>query len=331
VTSSRVVQFAIASDDACYSRAPMNVPGTVLAVLVLVLMLALGTSIAGRLSFGLIGAALLASMPLFYLNSHGPIGLAGMWPVLIAWLLCVDRARATPVWLSAAGLMLGLGLNAHPVAMLMMPLLLLLTVAFTAPASWDAGVQIRRLVAPLLAFAVGAVPFAWFLSGHPEYFRDAVIGYGLYDASRYNILQGAREMSAWVGLTARTEVYWDSFDPGLLFLPGGTIGRSLTNPEVFLLPFAVLLPAGLYRIVRRSPTPTGWLSIAGFLLAPLPSALTAQPPEPRRLLLMAPFAAVIAAEGVLQLWSVQGRWRAIVARAAVASVPLCFVIAYLSR
>jgi anti-sigma-K factor RskA len=93
----------------------------------------------------------------------------------------------------------------------------------------------------------------------------------------------------------------------------------------------VLLPAGLYRIVNQSPTPAGWLSVAGFLLAPLPSALTAQPPEPRRLLLMAPFAAVIAAEGVAQLWSVQGGWRAIVARAVIVSVPLCFVVAYLSR
>jgi len=209
--------------------------------------------------------------------------------------------------------------------------LLLLTVALTTPASWDAGVPIRRLAAPLLAFAVGAVPFAWFLRGHPEYFRDFVIGHGLYDAARYNILQGMREMSAWVGLTARTEVYWDSFNPALLFLSGGTIGKSLTGPEVFLLPFAVLLPAGLYRIVNRSPTPTGWLSVAGLLLAPLPLALTAQPPEPRRLLLMAPFAAVIAAEGVVQLWSVQGGWRANVARAVIAAVPLCFVVAYLSR
>jgi anti-sigma-K factor RskA len=46
---------------------------------------------------------------------------------------------------------------------------------------------------------------------------------------------------------------------------------------------------------------------------------------------MAPFAAVIAAEGVVQLWSVQGGWRANVARAVIAAVPLCFVVAYLSR
>ena len=97
-----------------------------------------------------------------------------------------------------------------------------------------------------------AIPFAIYLVLHPEYWRDRIMAHGLYDAHRYNLLQGAREMFSWVGLTARTEVYYDSFNPALLFLSGGGIEKSLTSPQVFLLPFAAVIGTyGLLHIVRN--------------------------------------------------------------------------------
>ncbi len=72
---------------------------------------------------------------------------------------------------------------------------------------------------------------------------------------------------------------------------------------MFLLPFAVLLAVGFHRILTRESPPAAWLSVGGFFAAPIAAALTAQPPVPARLLLMAPFAAIIGAYGLLHIVS----------------------------
>ena len=70
--------------------------------------------------------------------------------------------------------------------------------------------------------------------------------------------------SSWVGLTARTEVYYDSFNPALLFLSGGGIGEE-PDSQVFLLLFAVLLAMGFHRVLTRESPPAAWLSIRRLL------------------------------------------------------------------
>jgi hypothetical protein len=100
-----------------------------------------------------------------------------------------------------------------------------------------------------------------------------------------------REMVSWVGLTARSEVYYDYFNPTFLFLTG----------RVLLFPLVVLLPIGLYRILIRESTPLARLSLAGFLAAPFAASLTAEPPTPGRILFITAFAAIVSAYGVQHL------------------------------
>ena len=52
-----------------------------------------------------------------------------------------------------------------------------------------------------------------------------------------------------------------------------------------------------------------WLLLGGLAIAPVAPALTAQPPDPQRLLLSTPFAAVIATHGLIHLINAWRRWR----------------------
>ena len=284
----------------------MAAPSVIVWLLSIGLIYALVARSLSSRWYGAAAAALFASTPLVWFAARAGSSALYQLPIVIGWLFCIDRFRSEPKArnLAAAGAVLALGLYTYPAAIVTMPVLLVVSVVVLAAAGGLA-VSDRRLGAMLAAFVAVAIPFMIYLVLHPEYLRDRIVGHRLYDADRYNGLQGAREMFSWVGLTARTEVYYDSFNPALLFLSGGGIVKSLTNPQVFLLPFAALLAVGFHRILTRPSPPAAWLAVGGFFAAPIAAALTAQPPVPSRLLLLAPFAVVIGTYGLQHILS---RW-----------------------
>jgi hypothetical protein len=72
---------------------------------------------------------------------------------------------------------------------------------------------------------------------------------------------------------------------------------STREVGVFLLPLAVLLPAGMYGILRQRRTAADMFVLLGFIVAPM-SALIADEVKMSRVLVIVPFAALIAARGV---------------------------------
>lgn len=272
------------------------------------LMYFLGARMFASARMGIVTVALFALTPLLWLQSQqAPASLEPL-PFVVGWLLAVanfrnDRAAWWPV---AAGGCLGAGVYTSQAAVVMMPLYLMLTVAVVAHAR---AVPLRQVVLLVAAFVVVAAPFAVSLVRHPEEFRATVNAYHLYDANRFNVRQGVREMASWVGLTARSEVYYDYFNPAFLFLTG----------RVLLLPLAVLVPVGMVHIVSDETTPLARLSIAGFVAAPFAASLTAQAPIPGRILFITPFAAIVSAYAVKRLlsWrpsSYAGSWRLVRSR-----------------
>lgn len=266
------------------------------------LIYALGARLFSSRTYGVVAAACFASTPMVILAIRGGSDSLDQLPFVIGWLLCVDRFRISGAArdLAGAGALLGLGVYGYWAAIVMMPVYLAITVLALVLAA-DLRLADRRIAALLVAFVVAVAPMVAYVAMHPEYLRDRILAYGLYDANRYNILQGAREVFSWVGLTARSEVYYDYFNPAFLFLSGGGVARSLARPQVFHLPYVLLMGAGLHRIVTRAVPLTARLAIAAFLVAPAAAALTAQPPLAARAVLMAPAAALIAAYGVVHL------------------------------
>ena len=241
-------------------------------------------------------AAILASTPLIWRQYQDAPSSLYVLPVIAAWLAAVAYFQATgsPVALPAAGALLGVGVYTSASAAVMMTVYLLLSVAAVP--------ELRRppftgLALFVGAFAATAAPFGLSMILHPDRFRDIVNTAHLYDANRFNLLQGIREMASWLGLTVRSEVYWDYFNPAFLFL----------SRAVLLWPLAVLLPVGLYHVVDGQTTPVARLAVGGFLAAPFAASLSAAPPVPGRILCMTPFAAILAAYGLQRLVSIGGR------------------------
>ena len=239
---------------------------------------------------GLSAAHLLLTPLLWQLAGTNPPALLPLLPV-IAWLVAAARwvQSSGVVWGIASGIALGFGLYSSTAAVVMMPVFVAITLAVLIQgkvASWRDGALC------LVAFLVCASPMLVNWLRHPEQWRLAINSHHLYDADRYNVLQGAREITSWVGLTARSEVYWDYFNPAFLFLTGG----------VLFPPLIVLLPVGLIAMLRESSTPLTRLWLAGLAVAPLAAALTAETPIPARAIYITPFAAIIAAAGVQYLW-----------------------------
>lgn len=237
-----------------------------------------------------LSAAVFLLTPLLWqLAGTNPLALLPLLPV-IAWLVVSARWLQTGAvaWGIGAGVALGLGLYSSQAAVVMMPAFLAITLAILIlgrVAPW------RQAAICLAAFLLCASPMFVTWLRHPEQLRLAINSHHLYDADRYYPWQGAREIASWVGLTARSEVYWDYFNPAFLFLTGG----------VLLPPLVALLPLGLLVLLREPSTPLTRLWLAGLAVAPLAAALTAETPIPARAIYITPFAAIIAAAGVQYL------------------------------
>jgi hypothetical protein len=244
----------------------------------------------GRAWWGVAAAAIFASTPLLWRQYHSAPSTLYVLPFVAAWLAAVafHQTSGAPVAFAVAGALLGAGVYTSASAAVMMPLYLVLTV-FAVPALRRPPFAALALFAG--AFGAAAAPRALSLILHPDRFRHIVNAAHLYDANRFNVLQGIREMSSWLGLTARSEVYWDYFNPAFLFL----------SPAVLLWPLAVLLPLGLYHVVDAETTPMARLAMGGFLTAPLAASLSAAAPVPGRIVWVTPFAALLSVYGLRRL------------------------------
>jgi hypothetical protein len=255
------------------------------------------TSLGGRVP-GLVAAVAAVLSPLLWtLFSSAPSTLYPL-PFIGAWLMSLALLWTTrrPWWAVVAGLSLGAGLYMSLAAVVMMPCYVALTVVFALMSN---ALSRRDLAVFVGAFLIAAVPLAGWWAMHPAEVRQIINAHHLYDADRFNMLQGAREVTSWVGLTARSEVFWDYLNPAFLFVTG----------RVLTWPLAVLLPIGLYYAIIRDATWLERLMAAGYFIAPAAASLTAEAPTAGRIAFIIPFAALVSAIGVARLPFVASRLR----------------------
>jgi hypothetical protein len=301
--------------------------GVMAGALSTALIYVLGARIFCSRGLGLAVAGVFALTPLQFMQSQQAAGPQYALPFVVGWLLCVVRflERSDPRWLLAAGGILGCGLYSHLASLVMMPLYLVLTIVLLASVG---EARVRTLALLVGGFGAAAIPAALFVARHPDFLRNEINRFHIYDANRFDLVHGLREVVSWVGLTARSENYYDYFNPWFLFLQGNTFQETLRQPRVFLLPLVVLLPAGLHAVVTRERNPTAWLVTAGFLVAPAAAALVAEPYVARRIVYMIPFAAILATYGIRHLLASRLRVVRLLGFGASAAIPICFAYFY---
>jgi 4-amino-4-deoxy-L-arabinose transferase-like glycosyltransferase len=263
-----------------FNEAGVRTSAAVVAILNVVLMFLVARRLFQSTLMGLAAAGLLLFTPIHFIRGRMLLSPLYTIPFILAWVWALWRFTDQPTTarLSLCAVVLGFGMYSYLAAVAMMPVYLLMTLA----------IGFRRLgmtavVKSGAAFMVTLVPMiVWYLT-HPERNAEIVTAYQL-DAS------ATSPVVRWIRL------YWAFFDPGFLFVTGdSSLINGTRGAGFFPMTFAVLIPIGLYVLVRRGQ-PLALAIVAGFLTAPLVSIISGAV-EMNRVMFAIPFGVLAAAYG----------------------------------
>ena len=283
------------------SESAIRLPAAVVGVADVVLMYLTARRLFNREDVAVMAAGMLALTPAHFLSSRLGVDVVYPLPFIMAWLYClvVFEQRDEPRALFAGAVILGVGVYTYIGSVVMMPVYFALTclVLFqhrAKPSSYL--VAVACFVVPLLPF------LAWLLQ-HPAARTELL--------SRYQLggVIGRKHF-----LVDRLSLYWNCFNPAFLFASAEDNPVNTTfRAGVFLLPMAAFLAMGAHRLINTlRSSRVNMILLLGLLSAPLGVVIVNERTIPR-LLVMVPFAVLIAAAGVARafesrrmLWRVTG-------------------------
>lgn len=296
------------------SEAVVRLPVAILAGIVNpLLMYLVARRIFGNRAYAGLAALLLVLSPAHLILGRQALDYICPLPFVLGWMWCVlvfiETGRERFAF--AAGLVLGVGCYSYLASWMMMPIYL--------ASSWLVFQQSGRAwVRPAALATTGfAVPLAilgpW-LWTHPQVLHDTVARYST--GAPINLAT----IRSWIS------IYWSYFDPGFLFLTGGpSMTTSTGRAGVFLLPMAVLMPVGLYAILRvRDRLHMRGVILAGLLSAPIAATLKGEAGMVQREMVLLPFAVLLAVYGYAWLRRSRHRLAPALTTALLVVVPLQF-------
>jgi len=301
------------------TEAAVRLPTAILAVVNVALIVLVAKRIFKSDRIALTAGALLALTPAHFI--HGRLACDYLYPVpfILTWLLCLAAYLERPrLWvLFAAGLALGIGFYSYIASVVMMPVYVLLTwvvLATRDPRPWRSGLAVAA------GFLMPLTLLVNWLIRYPATFYGATARYHVQDQ-----LQLGVATIVW----QRALLYFKFFDPWFLFVRGGGAVTSSTHRAgVFALSMMVLLPIGLYEILRHRRAPLTLVVAAGFVTAPFAATFINEPYTIDRALAFLPFGALIAAAGVDRLLSARTKAVRMAAIVLLALIPLQFAFFY---
>ena len=284
------------------SEFAIRLPTVLAGVANVVLMYFIARVLFRREGPAILAAILLALTPTHFLHSRFALEYLYPLPFISAWLLClfVFHERHDARWLFAGTFFLGLGFYSYIASVLMMPLYVLLT----AISLVSARKSFRSFVPVAAGFSIPLIILLvpWALT-HQSAFDRTVGHYLIYDTSTLNPLQGLRELFSRTSIAARTTLYWEFLNPSFLFLDlTAPFMYSTRTTGVFLLPFVVFVPVGLYHALRGAD-PRRLTVALGFLTAPFAAVLVGEGGAIGRALELLPFGVLLAMIGIVHMWS----------------------------
>ena len=306
----------------------VRLPSVVIGVSCIGLVFLVGRQVFKKDSLAALAAGMLALTPAHFIHSR--LGTDHLYTVvlMLGWLLCLlgvtHERQVRRIALASA--LLGLGVYSYLGALITMPVCFVITIAVLYRMGF-------RTPAPYLAAVIGAglpvLPFvAWHLV-HPDQYVRQMQMYGLVSPALPGPADSAQQLAGYSSVVDRVAVYWDYFNPSLLFFAGDTgLINGTRYSGVFLWPLMVLLPAGVYRLVVHQRSTAGWLLVVSLAASPLAATLVAERYKINRALVMLPLAALVATAGVEMMWGSRHRvWRAC-AIVLIAAMPWQFTRFY---
>ena len=297
----------------------VRLPTTIVALCNILLVFLLARRLGAASIAAISASVVLAVTPAHLL--HGRLACDYLFPVpfVLAWLLLmVDAVRSPSSWrFVAAGCVLGLGLYTYIASLVTMPVCLLLTYAglFTSGER-----RMRPYVLVTAGFLLLVLPIVLYLAARPDVYAGFVGRYGGTSVD-LDVLHHPGAVFGTHLIVERWPIYRSFFEPTFLFERAETHVMSSTySTGVFLKAMKVLVPLGVYHILRNRRTSFTTLLLATCLASPLAASLIPEKYAIDRALVLLPTFALIAAFGVD--WLLEPRPRLIAWPARIVCVSL---------
>jgi 4-amino-4-deoxy-L-arabinose transferase-like glycosyltransferase len=286
-------------------RLPIAIVGGVVTPLLLYLV---AFRLFKQRRLAIAAAVIFATMPPQVILSRQALDYICPLPFIVGWLwFLIDYTETRRLKsLLIGGLCLGFGFYSYIASWVMMPIYL----ALSGLVVWRVD---GRLARPMLASVAGftipllvLIPWLW---THPEMLRETFDRYQMSDQQQVSLIQEPENALRLDKLAATVSTYWSYFDPAFLFMIGGpSLTTSTGRVGVFLLPLAILLPLGVFTLIRRrDPSGLHALILLAVVAAPVAATLKGQPFMTQRVMFMLPFSALVAAYGVEYLLTAHRR------------------------
>lgn len=305
------------------SEATIRLPSVVVGFLNIILISLLALQIFKSKKLAVLAGFLLATTPVHFIHSRVLLDNLFIAPFVSGWLLFLYlyKERRNVWFLGAASFLLGLGVHSYHAAKIMMPLYLL----FTLFAVWPQIKKYPKLVIMIIVpFIIPLLPIIPWISRYPDTFINQVRYAQLYDTA-LNPISGIFTLLTPESLARRFSVFIAYFDPYFLFFKGdASLIHSTWRTGVFLVPFAVLIPFGIYNVLKNNRNRFGILIAIGFFTAPLASALIGDHYRISRALVMLPFATLLALYGVQFLLSWRNKLLRVACYLLLIAIPIQF-------
>ncbi len=265
----------------------------------------------------LAGVWILATSPLFFMQSRVFLELLLPVPFVIGWLICTvefDRRRDERFLLFSA-VILGLGFYSYGTARMIMPIYLVLTLAayhIKGACSW------RTVGGALAIYCALMLPAAAFTVQDPSLYLARFRGLSWWSA----------ELQPYAIATTFVRQYLGSFDPLDLFARGdSSFVHSTGRAGVYMLAGLPLAIVGVWRLLVSSWRERSALSMVlllAFLLFPAPLALLQETHAPGRALYAVPEYAILCVVG-LRVFAVRSL-KSRVVRVALAALMVAYAV-----
>jgi 4-amino-4-deoxy-L-arabinose transferase-like glycosyltransferase len=281
-----------------FSETTLRTPTVLLAISNIVLVYVIAWRLLENRPLAFLAGVLLMATPAHFIL--GRLALGTLHPVtcLLLWLLSLlwflERPRALRLYI--ATLWLGVGFYTQPVAVLMMPLYVGLTLGAAYWTRRDPSIQLAGLggfLTPLILL------LPWFVQ-HPATFAGTLDAWGLHLG---HPLGSLRDSFSWRMLSRHSSLYWDYLSPAYLFMRGAdSLVASTHEAGVFVGSTAILIASGVHWIATECRHRPQWrLILFSALIAPIAATAFDEPRLGTLALSLVPFGVLIAAAGARRL------------------------------
>jgi 4-amino-4-deoxy-L-arabinose transferase-like glycosyltransferase len=297
-----------------FSEWSVRLPLVIFALVNIVLIYAAARRLFPGVFYPSVAALLLVLTPTHLIFARQAADYFLPLTFVLVWLWCLTTFLETgrTRWAYATGLALGIGFYTHVSAWVIMPMYFVVTLAAIMRSRWRSLVVFAAIT---VAFVLPLTLFIPWLTQEPQMVNELVGSYRFVERD-LTLLQSIRDKFNYENIQDKVALYWNYFNPSLLFLTGGVhMAQATRQVGVFLLPVAVFLVVGLYILIAALPrSSTSLLLLAGLLLAPVPATLRGESGAIARVLIMLPFVILIAVHGLAFMLGAHtraARWAAV--------------------